>query len=321
MTNIHPEISIVVPVYGCEAVLYPLHERLCNVLAELKISSFEIILIHDGASNESWQIISQLSDSDTRVVGIKLSRNYGQHYAITAGIDYCRGKWLVVMDCDLQDRPEEIANFWVKAQEGYDIVVGRRLERQDYFVKRIGSKLFHKIFGYMTDQESDATQANFGIYSRKVVDQLKSLPEHSRCFPLLIRWLGFQTATIDIEHDYRAEGKSTYTFRRLISLAVDVIVSYSNKPLKMFIKAGFIISIISTCFAIALIVRFFIYNQPVQGWTSVMVSLYFLSGLNLLGMGTLGVYIGRIFNQVKGRPLYVIDEIIRKIDMEDARKS
>lgn len=307
-SSFSPDISVVIPVYGCEKILYSLYERLYLVFHELDVS-YEIILVHDGATAKSWRIIAELSETDKRVRGIKLSRNYGQHYAITAGVDYCLGNWLVVMDCDLQDKPEEIFKFWKKAQEGFDIVIGRRHDRHDSLMKRTGSKLFYKFFGYMTDQKTDAAQSNYGIYSRKVVEELKRLPEYSRCFPLLIRWLGFDTVAVDIEHSQRAEGESTYTLGRLISLAVDVIVSYSNKPLKLFIQAGFLISLISTCFALGLILRFFIFAQPVQGWTSVMVSIFFLSGINLLGLGVLGVYIGRIFNQVKGRPLYVIDQI------------
>ena len=217
------------------------------------------------------------------------------------------------MDCDLQDRPEEIVKFWQKAQEGFEIVVGRRIERQDSWLKRWGSQTFHRVFGYMTDQKSDTTQSNYGIYSRKVIEHIKSLPEYSRCFPLLIRWVGFTTATIDIEHDTRIEGKTSYNLRKLFSLAIDVIVSYSNKPLKLFINSGFIISAISTLFALGLVIRYFIYDKQVQGWTSVMVSLFFLSGINLLGIGILGVYIGRIFNQVKGRPLYIVEKIIKNV--------
>lgn len=308
MSSSPPTISIVVPVYGCDDVLRLLHERLCVAL-ETVVPSFELILVDDCGPGRAWQVISELCRQDPRVLGIRLSRNHGQHYAITAGVDYCRGDWLVVMDCDLQDRPEEIPRFWDKAREGYDVVVGRRMERQDSWAKRVGSRLFHRVFSYMTDQESDATQANFGIYSRKVVEQLKRLPEHSRCFPLLVRWLGFRAATIDIRHDKRAAGKTSYTLRRLLSLAVDIIVSYSNKPLKLFIQGGFFMALAAFLYGIALVLRYFMYGRAVQGWTSVMVSLYFLSGLLLLGMGTLGVYIGRIFNQVKGRPLYVVDQI------------
>lgn len=311
MTSSPPDISVVVPVYGCEKVLFALQERLREVMLSLQVS-FETIYVHDGASERSWEIIEELVKTTPSVVGVRLSRNYGQHYAITAGIDCCKGNWLIVMDCDLQDRPEEITKFWVLANKGFDIVVGRRRIRQDSYLKRLSSRLFHKMFRYMTEQESDAAQANFGIYSRKVIEHLKSLPEYSRCFPLLVRWLGFTSTTIDVEHDARLEGKTTYNLGRLMTLAIDAIVSYSNKPLKLFINIGFTISFVSTCFATALFFRYFMYDQPVQGWTSVMVSLFFLSGVNLLGLGTLGLYIGRIFNQVKGRPLYVIDEIVRK---------
>lgn len=304
-----PAISIVVPVYGCDEVLRKLHQRLCVVLEGI-VSSFEIILVDDCGPGNAWQVITELCAQDSRVFGIRLSRNYGQHYAITAGVDYCRGRWLVVMDCDLQDRPEEISRFWHKAQEGYDVVVGRRLKRQDSWFKRMGSRIFHGVLSYMTDQRSDPARGNFGIYSRKVVDQVKRLSEYSRAFPLLVRWVGFNSVTVGIQHDERAEGKTTYTLRRLISLAVDIIISYSNKPLNMFVQTGFTMSFIAFCCGAVLIGRYFVYGRSIQGWTSVMVSLYFLSGVLLLGMGTLGVYIGRIFNQVKGRPLYVVDEII-----------
>lgn len=309
MNNDLPTISIVVPVYGCDEVLRKLHRRLCVVLEGLA-ASFEIILVDDCGPGNAWQVISDLCAQDTRVFGIRLSRNYGQHYAITAGIDYCRGSWLVVMDCDLQDRPEEISLFWHKAQEGYDVVVGRRVKRQDSWLKRMGSRIFHDVLSYMTDQRSDSAQANFGIYSRKVIDQLKRLSEYSRAFPLLVKWVGFNSTTIDIQHDERAEGKTTYTLQKLISLAVDIIISYSNKPLNMFVQTGFVMSLVAFGCGAVLVGRFFVYDRAVQGWTSVMVSMYFLSGLLLLGMGVLGVYVGRIFNQVKGRPLYVVDEIV-----------
>lgn len=308
-----PVISVVVPVYGCDQVLYLLYERLKDVLGECDLS-FELILVDDCGPGRAWEVITDLCTRDAHVIGIRLSRNHGQHNAITAGIDYCTGDWLVVMDCDLQDRPEEIPRFLRKALVGYDVVVGRRQERQDNWLKRIGSRVFHGFFAYLTDQPSDSAQSNFGIYSRKVVEELKRLTEYSRCFPLFVRWLGFETATIDIKHDKRAEGKSSYNLKRLVSLAVDITVSYSNKPLRIFIQTGFLMSFSAFFYGLWLISRYFVFDQIVQGWTSVMVSLYFLSGLLLLGMGTLGIYIGRIFNQVKARPLYVVDMVVRGND-------
>jgi len=303
-----PDISIVVPVYGCDGTLKKLYERVCTAVASIH-TSFEMIFVDDCGPGQPWVLINALAMQDSRVIGIKLSRNFGQHYAITAGVDFSRGNWLVVMDCDLQDRPEEIPRLWAKAQEGFDVVVGSRVERQDGFLKRIASKVFHRTLSFMTDHASDATHANFGIYSRRVIDELKKLPEQARAFPLLIRWLGFNATSIEIRHDERMDGKSSYNLSRMLSLATDLIVSYSNKPLKIFVQAGFIISLSSLLCGICLIVLYLYMGYLVPGWTSVMVSLYFLAGILLFGMGILGIYIGRIFNQIKGRPLYVVSDI------------
>ena len=304
-----PEISVVIPVFGCDDCLKPLHERLSRVMQSMGLD-FELILVDDRGPGGPWGIICGLAEADPRVRGIKLSRNFGQHYAISAGIDHVSGRWLVVMDCDLQDRPEEIPRLWAKAQEGFDIVIGRRLKRRDGPFKKWSSWLFHRIWSAMTDQESDAAQGNFGLYSSKVVKELQGLPESGRLFPLLVRWLGFETATVDIDHGQRNQGHSGYSWKKLVSLAADGIISYSNKPLKLFIKVGFTISLLAFCFGVWIVLRYFLYpGQTLLGWSSIMVSLYFLSGLLLLGMGVLGVYVGRIFNQVKGRPLYVVSEL------------
>jgi dolichol-phosphate mannosyltransferase len=304
-----PDISIVVPVYGSDNTLIPLYERVAAAASQIP-ASFEIIFVDDRGPGKPWEIISGMAKNDPRVIGLKLSRNFGQHSAIVAGVDISRGNWLVIMDCDLQDRPEEIPRLWAKAQEGFDVVFGRRVERQDHFLKRLSSRLFHFFFGYMTDQKSDAAQANFGIYSRKVVNAVKTLSEQPRVFPMLVRWAGFKTATIDIVHSKRVEGKSSYTFFRQLSFAADTIISYSNKPLKLCVYFGFFMAFAALCFGLWLFIRYFLYDYTPAGWTSVMVSLYFLSGVLLFGMGILGIYIGRVFNQVKGRPLYVVDERI-----------
>jgi dolichol-phosphate mannosyltransferase len=311
-----PDISIVVPVYGCDGTLLELYKRVAAAAAQIP-ASFELILVDDCGPGQSWELISDLAQSDSRIKGLKLSKNFGQHSAIMAGIDLAHGNWLVIMDCDLQDRPEEIPRFLAKAQEGYDIVVGRRVERQDGLLKRQSSRVFWWFFFYMTDQISDATQTSFGIYSRKVVDVVKTLPEQPRVFPLLVRWAGFEIASINIEHGKRTEGKSSYNLKRRISLAINAIVSYSNKPLKIFVQFGFFMAFTAFCYGTMLITRYFFFDYIVPGWTSVMVSLYFLSGILLFGMGVLGVYIGRIFNQVKGRPLYVIKDRTSVTEVDD----
>jgi dolichol-phosphate mannosyltransferase len=302
-----PDISVVVPVYGSDNTLAPLYERVAAAMGRIP-ATFELIFVDDRGPGNPWEIISGMAKKDPRVIGLKLSRNFGQHSAIIAGIDISRGRWLIIMDCDLQDLPEEIPRLWAKAQEGNDVVVGRRVERQDGFIKRTFSKIFHWMFRYMTDQQSDAAQSNYGIYSRKVVDVMKSLSEQPRIFLHLVGWAGFEVKSIDIEHGRRAEGKSAYTFRRKYSLAMDIIVSYSNKPLKMCVQFGFFMAFAAFCYGAWIFIRYFFFDYLPAGWTSVMVSMFFLSGLLLLGMGVLGIYIGRVFNQVKGRPLYVIDE-------------
>jgi len=300
-----PDISIVVPVYGSDSTLVKLYERVAAAVAQIP-ASFELIFVDDCGPGHPWDLINEIAQRDSRVIGLKLSRNFGQHSAIMAGADAARGNWLVIMDCDLQDRPEEIPRLWAKAQEGHDVVVGCRVERQDSLLKRLTSQAFHWLFDYMAEQETDASQANFGIFSRKVIDVVKTLKEQPRIFLLLVRWAGFKVESIDIKHDMRTEGKSSYNFSRKLSLATNAIVSYSNKPLKLCIQFGFFMAFTAFCFGLWFLGRYFLFNYTVAGWTSVMVSLYFLSGILLFGMGILGIYIGRIFNQVKERPLYIV---------------
>ena len=300
-------ISIVSPVYGCASTLTQLYERLCASLAQIS-EDFEIILVDDRSRDNAWKKIVTLAKRDTRVKGIKLSRNFGQHKAITAGVDHAKGDWIVVMDCDLQDQPEEIAKLYNKAKEGYDVVWARRVERQDGICKRINSKLFHIIYDYFTEKKSDSTIANFSIVSKRVIHEWRRLREQNRNYPLFIEWLGFDAVAIDIEHACRAEGSSSYTLKKLITFAIDSIVSQSNKPLRLSIQFGFLVSFGSFIFALYLVLRYFISGIPVEGWTSVMVSIYFIGGLLFANMGFLGLYIGKIFDETKGRPIYLIEE-------------
>lgn len=302
-----PHISVVSPVYGCAKSLTTLYERLEKTLTQIT-EEFDIIFINDASPDDAWTIIKQLSEKDNRVKGINLSRNFGQHYAIAAGLDYALGEWVVVMDCDLQDQPEEILTLYAKAQEGYDIIFGRRVNRQDSFIKQASSKLFYKIYDYFTESKVDSSIANFSLISDKVVVYMQKLTERSRSYPLFVNWVGFKRANVNIKHSMREEGKSSYTFKKLINLAIDSIVSQSNKPLRLSIKFGFTVSFLSFLYSTWLIIRYFIYTIPIEGWTSVMVSIYFIGGLLFANMGILGLYIGKIFDEVKNRPLYIIQE-------------
>lgn len=305
MSNTH--LSVVVPVYGCSESLEILHQRLCAALASIT-DHFEIILVEDASPDSSWQMIRRLATNDPKVKGIKLARNFGQHCAITAGLDCAQGDWVVVMDCDLQDQPEMIPRLYHKSNEGFEVVVGVRAKRQDGFFRKTASALFFKIFQYFTDTQIDNRIGNFGLYSRKVIHAVRQLREHHRSFGLLVIWLGFPRAEIEVQHAKRAYGKSTYNFHKMLNLAIESIISYSNKPLKLTVKIGFLLSICSFVYALWLIISYLLWGIPVAGWTSVMVSLYFLAGLNIGSIGMLGLYIGRIFDETKNRPLYIIEQ-------------
>ena len=271
---------------------------------------YEIILVNDASPDHSWLEIERVCRLDQRIKGINLSRNFGQHYAITAGLHYATGQWVVVMDCDLQDRPEEIPSLYRKAQEGYDIVYARRVTRKDSFFKRMSSVAFHKVYNWLSGLNADKAIANYGIYKRCVIDEYNRMPEKARSFPSLIRYLGFKDVAIDVQHAQRGEGKSSYSFRKLIRLSLDVITSNSNKPLRMAVGLGMLMAVVSFLLALYNLIAKMTGIIRVDGFTSTIFSIWFVGGLLLFVMGVLGIYIGKIFDQVKGRPLFVVKELI-----------
>lgn len=305
--NDKPHISVVTPVYEAEGCLHELYRRLVSSLEPLS-PDFEIIMVEDCGRDRSWDIIVELAKKDPRVKGIHFSRNFGQHYAISAGLDYAKGDWVVVMDCDLQDQPEEIRKMYNKAQEGYDVVFGRRSQRQDHFIRTFTSGLFIKIFNYFTEENFDNSVANFSISRQAVIENFRKLREHNRSFQLFIFWIGFKKAFVDIEHAERFAGKTSYNFRKLLHFALDNIIAHSNRPLRLSIKFGFIMTLLSFLYAVYLIIKYFVFKITVPGWTSLIVSLYFIAGLLFMNLGVLGLYIGKTFDEVKNRPLYIIRE-------------
>jgi dolichol-phosphate mannosyltransferase len=302
-------ISVVSPVYRAEKIVHELVKQLHENLSKIT-GDYEIILVNDASPDESWIAITKECEKDIRVKGINLSRNFGQHYAITAGLSYVKGDWIVVMDCDLQDRPDEIPNLYNKALEGWDIVYARRVMRQDGFIKRFSSSCFHKIYSYLSGTKTDKAIANFGIYNNKVITEYNKMKEHARSFGLLIKYLGFQACTIDVEHNSRFEGRSSYTFAKLLHLSIDVILSNSNKPLKLTVKTGFCLSIISFLLAIYNIIAYYSGLIQIAGYTTTVFSIWFVGGLILFVLGIIGLYIGKIFDQVKGRQLFIVTKTL-----------
>jgi len=300
-------LSIVSPVYNSVNTIYTLIDEIEKSVSVF-IKDFEIILVDDGSIDESWNEIEKISAQNSFVKGIKLSRNFGQHYAISAGLEHVKGDWIVVMDCDLQDNPTEIPRLFKKAQEGYAIVTAQRINRKDNFFKRWSSKLFWKTLSYLTGTSIDHTVANFGIYRKDVIANLNLMKETIRFFPTMVLWVGFKSTSIKTEHSNRHDGKTTYSYYKMFRLAIDVILANSDKPIRIVIRIGFLISFFSFFLGIYyLFLR--ISNQIIMpGYTSLIISIWFLGGLTILILGILGLYLGKTFEGVKGRPNYIIEK-------------
>jgi len=305
------DISVIIPVYGCDKSLLELCERL-TVSLEGIVKKYEIILIDDCGIGSTWEIIQNITKKNNSVKGIRLSRNFGQHIAITAGLKESVGSWIVVMDCDLQDKPEEISRLYEKAQSGVDIVFAQRVDRQDSFLKKSASKLFYKILSYLTETKLDFSVANFGIYHRKVIDAILSMKEAHKFFPVMVRWVGFSSTSIKVSHADRAYGDTTYTLRSLIALSFGVMLSFSDKPLRLIVKVGFIVSSVSVIYVLSIVINVLLNGATVAGWSSMMASLWLIFGILMSIVGVVGLYVGRTFDETKSRPVYIIDKQTNK---------
>jgi dolichol-phosphate mannosyltransferase len=300
-------ISIVSPVYGAEGMVSTLVSRIRGTLEAMDVT-YEIILVEDGSPDNSWSEIVRQCEDHQEVVGVQLSRNFGQHGAITAGLNLVRGRWVVVMDCDLQDRPEEIPRLLAKAMEGYDVVLASRVSRQDSVLKKASSAVFYRTLAYLTGAAQDETVANFGIYSRQTIDEVISMRESVRYFPTMIQWVGFKQCRIEVEHASRAEGKSSYSLSRLLNLAMDIMLAYSDKPLRLTVKLGVIVALFGFAVAIWTFVswRMGHLSRNPLGYASLFFSIWMLSGFILITLGVVGLYVGKTFEGVKARPKYII---------------
>ena len=300
--------SVVSPVYRAEAVVDELVRRLVVALEQLT-PHFEIILVDDGSPDNSWRQIMAQAAREPRVRGLRLSRNFGQHAAITAGLDECRGEWTVVLDCDLQDRPEEIPALYAHVQEGgYEVVLARRVVRQDAWSRKLLSRLFYRVLSYLTDTLQDPAVANFGIYHRKVIAGVLRMRESIRYFPTMVRWVGFRVGYLAVVHAERSVGSSSYGLDKRLRLGLDILLAYSDKPLLLTIKLGLLLSGGAFLFVPITLVRYWTGQISQPGYTSLIISIWFFSGLLLSVLGMVGLYIGKTFEQVKNRPLYIVDE-------------
>jgi glycosyltransferase involved in cell wall biosynthesis len=306
-------LSVVIPVFNeCNLI----NELIKRVIVNVKLitEDFEIILVDDGSVDSTWEKIKSEASVEKRIIAVRFSRNFGHHYAITAGLHKAIGDWVVVMDGDLQDRPEVIPELYKKARENYDVVFVSRIDRPERIYYRVAQKIFYLLLRYLSGVDFDSKQANFSIISRKVVNAFKTFPEQARFYGSTIKWLGFKTGNIEASHGIRFSGKPSYTIKKRLKLASDIILAFSDRPLKFAVNLGLFLSLSSIISIIYLVYRKIYFGFSIVGWTSVISTILFIGGMILSVLGVLGIYISRIFSEVKRRPLYIIRESIEIIE-------
>jgi polyisoprenyl-phosphate glycosyltransferase len=310
------EISVVVPVYKCAECLRHLHGRLAAALAQVP-GEHEIVLVDDRSPDDSWRILRQLAEEDRSIRVVRLSRNFGQHAAITAGIEFARGRWIVVMDCDLQDPPEDIPRLYARAQEGAEIVYARRTGRRGPWFRRIASRAYFRLLNASLGTNFDPDYGNFTIISRKVRDAFLRFRDKDRHYLMILRWLGFDHASIDVAHADRYAGESAYTLRTLLRFATDGLFFQSTTLLRWSTYIGFTASLGGVVLAAFFFVNYF-FENTYPGWTSLAVLILVIGGVTITTVGVAGLYIGKIFTQVKDRPLYVVDDVLQAARSPDS---
>jgi glycosyltransferase involved in cell wall biosynthesis len=301
------KLSVVIPVLNEETLIQELIDRV-TLNCEKITNDYEVIIVDDGSLDRTWLKISDASKFNKKIKGLKFSRNFGHHYALTAGLHETIGEWVVVMDGDLQDRPEVIPDLYQESQKGYDVVFVSRKNRPEKIYYRALQKIFYWFLKSLSGLNFDSSQANFSIIHRKVVDAFKSFPENARFYGSTIMWLGFKRSKIFADHGKRLSGKPSYTFKKRLRLASDIILSFSERPLKFAIGVGVILSTFSILVATWIIYAAITWGYSVTGWTSLIFSIFFFSGVILVFLGIIGIYLGRVFQEVKRRPLYVVSE-------------
>lgn len=309
MTNKDLYLSVVSPIYLAEKSIDELVEKLKIVLDSIT-KNFEIILVDDGSPDNSWREIINQCQADSRIKGIKLSRNFGQHYAITAGLKNSKGSYVIVIDCDLQENPSYIKDLIQKKDEGFEIVLSQTLKKKQGIFKNFAYAVYNKWFNLMVTDKNFKIKNRYctlSLLSKRAVEAFLEVNDYHRHYILILNWLGFSKTVISIEHAYRKNGSSSYSTRKLLHHAINGILSHSNKLLWYSIYIGFFLSILSF-FSILYIILKSIYSGFLPGWASIITLVIFSTGLILTSLGVVGLYIGKIFDQTKQRPLYIVEK-------------
>ncbi len=314
--RVHKLLSVVVPCFNEQEVVNLTHRRLIEALGDNSEFDLEIVYINDGSRDRTEEILFELAASDSRVKAVSLSRNFGHQSAITAGLDYAAGNIVAVIDADLQDPPELILSMIDKWREGFDVVYGIRAKRKERFHMRLSYKFFYHLYRFFAEVEMPLDSGDFALLDRRIVDLLKSLPERNRFIRGLRTWTGFRQAGFVYERSARAAGKPKYNFQKLLKLAFDGIFNFSTRPLTIIFIAGLITSLISILATLVYLIarigdyKIFGYSPgDVPGFTTLIIAILFFSGIQLISLGVIGEYIGRLYQEAKNRPAYVVKEI------------
>lgn len=299
------ELSVVIAVYGCAGSLEPLHQRLAAALDAAGID-WEVVYVDDSSPDDSWPRLEALADADPRVLALHLSRNFGQHAAITAGLAEAAGDWVAVMDCDLQDPPEAIPDLLESARSGYDVVLTKRNKNRQGLLRRLGARLYFRVRNALLKTKVDPDFTTLSVISRPVVDSFLAVGDRDRQYMLILHWLGFRKLVKTVSSAGRAEGRSSYTFSKLMRVALDGMFFQTTVLLRWIIYLGFAVAAAGIALAVALVTLYFVHRPP-PGYTSLAVLTLLVGGFIIMSTGVTGLYVGKIFEQVKGRPLYVVD--------------
>ncbi|TDT50819.1 glycosyltransferase family 2 protein [Fonticella tunisiensis] len=314
-------ISIVVPMYFEELVAEECYRRLTEVARKNDLN-YEIIFVNDGSTDRTLEILESIAKVDNHVKVISFSRNFGHQIAITAGMDKAIGDAVVIIDADLQDPPELIPDMIKLWEEGYDVVYAKRKKREgESWFKLATAKAFYRVLDRMSSVKIPVDTGDFRLIDRKVVEALRKMREHNRFVRGMVSWVGFKQTAIEFERKERFAGETKYPLKKMIKFALDGIISFSAKPLKMVQYIGFLSIIVTFCvFIYSIVSKIFGVGNPVSGWTSIMVTITFIGGVQLLSIGVLGEYIARIYDESKGRPLYIIEKEINIDNTKDDRE-
>lgn len=307
-----PYLSIISPVYKAEKIVDELVQRIRNEASKIN-ADYEVILVEDCGPDESWRKIEENCNRFPELVGIKLSRNFGQHFAITCGLEHAQGEIAIVMDCDLQDNPVYFKDLIDKAKEGYDVVFTMKAKRKHSFIKDTLAGSFNRVFNYLIDNKlakSNSLVGSYSLLSRKAIEAFKKFGDYQRHYLMVLRWIGFKQAYITIEHEQRFEGKSSYNFGKLLSHALNGITSQSDKLLILNVKLGLFISAFSFLTTLFIVIMYFTHGF-LSGWASLIVTILFSTGILLTSIGVVGIYLAKTFEQTKNRPKYIVDKIVK----------